>query len=423
VLARWVVLVAVALFAVGVPLLPSNSDKVDVTVLSGLLLTVGYYGRLRAGERLGRTALDVPAATFLVVAGLATGLSPSPFVSFFPSLARGDGFLVYIVYVVMALAAARLGSREIRRLLTALVAGGAVISAIAIGQYYGHDVSPWLGYRGLTFERSWGTLGNADFLGGYVALVLPLGLALAAQEVRPTWWGWAGASVLLYAALIGSETRSAWAAVAVAAVLLVRFLPAVPRTYRRLALYGLVCAVVTVVMMHTRSHGELAARAASALDPADSSMRGRLYVWSHTLPLIWQRPVFGWGFSQLLGRLPGLGSPEYFRVFGRQLVLIDTPHNDTLYFAFHTGLAGLAAYLWIWLTAFRGLGDALRSAGSGIRLAVGLMSGFVAYLIWLQLAWSHIGPANVAWVLIGISVALGCLARESAAGSHPDPAK
>lgn len=419
-------MMALLLCAAGVPLLPTNEMKVTVTLLSGCVLSVGIYLCLRSGEMIHATPLDLPIVAFWAVAILSTVFGVNPRLSTFPSITRGEGLLDYFVYLPMALAAARLSRSESRELLAALLGVGSLIAAAGIAQYYGFDPTPWIGSHGLNYGvRSWSTLANPDFLGGYAALVLPIGAAMAAGAPAhpPTgafgrrWWGYAGAVILLYGALLGSETRSAWAAAALATVILLWRLPRTIQVYRRLALLALGCVAVTVVMIVTQPRVSLGGRAESAFNTADSSMQGKVWIWEHVLPMIRERPLLGWGFSAVLGHLPGVGTPSYFRVFGHSGVFIDVAHNDLLQVAVNMGLLGVAAYLWIWATVIRALNRASRGAENLVRPeAAGMLAGLAGYFVWLQFLWSHIGVANVFWVLAGIAVNMG---RAADAQAHP----
>ncbi len=405
-LPRRIIVLAVVLCAGGVPLLPTNELKVIGTMLAGLVLAPGAFLTWRGG-RAKRNALDAPALAFLLAASLATIFSVNPLVSFIPTPQRGEGLVDYFVYIPMALAAARLSLAEADEVLTVLLVAASVIGAIGVGQYYGVDVTPWFGNNGLRFGRSWSTLSNPEFLGGYTSLILPVGCAFALLAPDRRWLGYAAASTLVYAAMLGSQTRSAWGGTALALLILVALVPRSAETYRRLAVLGCALAAVTAVMVLTRPQVSFEGRAVSALNPGDSSMQGRLFIWAHTLPLIRERPLLGWGFTAMLGRLPGGGTPEYYRVFGHEPLLIDTAHNDILQVTFTTGLAGLAAYLWVWTTVLLGLRAARRRMGAAAA-PTGLVCGLIAYLVWLQLAWSHIGNANLFWVLAGLAVSLGC---------------
>lgn len=417
---RRIIFLALVVFAAGAPLLPSNDLKVALTLSAALVLAPGYYICLRAGAPIVRSPLDAPAAAFLVAASLATLVSVDPFVSFFPSSLRGDGLLVYVAYIIMALAAARLTRTEVHALVTTILASGGLIGGIAVAQYYGVDVTRWMENEHLSFGRSWGTLGNPIFLGGYASLLLPVGVVLASCAVGRKWWGYATASTALYGALVASQTRAAWVASIGAAILLVRVLPASPQAYRRLLLLGIAFVTVTVVMVLARPQASLVQRAVSTFNMGDLSVQAHLFVWKHTLPLLRQRPVLGWGFSTLLGRLPGIGSPEYLRVFGYRLVAIDTPHNEILHIAYSTGVVGLGAYLWVWATVLRGLETSLQTTPAGAELSAALLASLAALFVWLQLAWSHVGPANAFWALAGGAVALTRSERGQERGSVPE---
>lgn len=431
-LGRALSLGGVVVVAAVAPLLPTTSLKVDATVLAALVLCFAIYIRMRVRSRLGRSSLDLPALAFLLVGVLATVLSANPFKSFFPSTSRGEGLVMYAAYVIIALAAARLDRRQIGVVVTAVLISGSIIGAIALGQYYGVDVPFRAGFRPVTSaqyyglnvrispglrvpnlfgRRSYGTLGNPIFLGGAMSLLLPVGVALAVQVRGRRWWAYAAASTLCYGGLVASQTRAAWVASAGAAVLLVSLVPKSAAVYRRLAVLGIAFATLTAVMIVTGPQALLEERAVSILDPGDSSLTARIFMWKHTIPLIMQRPILGWGFSHFLGAFP-VGTPEYFRQFGFTINGIDSPHNDLLHVAFSTGLIGLAAYLAVWAVIAASLRRTLRGRGPAALLSAGLIASLAAYFMWLQLAWNHIGPAQMFWTFAGIAVALGSSGRD-----------
>jgi O-antigen ligase len=256
-------------------------------------------------------------------------------------------------------------------------------------------------------ERPFITIGMATFL-----LLLPLAVAQAVTAKGRASWAYAAASIVLYAALVSSQTRSAWIASALAGVVLLGLLPKSRVLWRRGAALAVAFVIVTVVLVISHPGAALPARGASALDTRDYSMRQKLYVWKHTLPLIAERPVAGWGFSTLVGQFKDMGSPEYLRVFGRdQIVLIDTPHNELLHVAYSTGLLGLAAVLWLWIAAGRALLAGLQEPLASPAIGAALAAALCGYFIWMQFAWSMIGPANVFWVVVGLAATVSGPAR------------
>jgi O-antigen ligase len=416
--ARRMTLLALVVFGAGAPLLPTPGLKVAATLAAALLLLAAWYARVLAGEALGRTALDAPAVTFLLVASLATLGSGAPAAGVLGSSLRQDALLVYMAYVTMALAAARLGRRDAVALIVSLVAGGSVMGVIAVAQFYGLDLTRWAARMGtLPALPSAGTLGNRIFLGGYLSLLLPVCAGLAADEGQRRWWLYAAAAAVAYAALVASQTRAAWAGSAIAGVLLVRLLRASPAATRRLAALGAAFATVTVVMMLTQPHAALEQRALSTLNPGDPSLQQRVSVWRQTLSLIRRAPVLGWGFSTPLDRLPGASSAAALRAAGGRAVVVDTTHNELLHIAYVSGVAGLAAYLWVWATLVMRLRAALQAPAAGPSLTGAILASLLGYFVWLQTAWTHLGPAHVFWVLAGVAVAL---ARPD---EHPGPSR
>jgi len=429
---RLLLFVPVLCAAVVVPLLPPLAWKVQVAMAAAVLQAGGLYILARTGA-LRRSPLDVPALAFLAAAIAATAVSVDRLVSFYPSPLRGDGLLVSVGYVLAGLGAARLSERERGLLLWAMLAGGGLIGIVALGQYYGADAVPWAGFsivqpqgpvEGTTpfvFEptilgtRSIATLGQPLALGGLAVLLLPAAVALTVQASRPS----AGllsatAAVALYGALVVSQTRAAWIGAAIAGALLVPLLPRSPGVWRRLTALAAVLAAMTVLLAATRPQAALPGRVVSIVKDvqrSDQSLGQRLYMWTHVVPLIRQRPVLGWGFSTMLSRFPDYGSAEYRRRFGTERVeLIDNPHNELLNIAFSMGLAGLAAYLWVWVVSVSGAVRSLRRGVGAPRLAGALLAGLAAYFVWMQSAWSHVGVATVLWVVLGL-----------AASSEPTP--
>ena len=431
--ARALVLGAILLSAGVAPLLPPPGWKVDALLLAGLLLILAVYLGLRAGQRLGRSSLDLPVGAFLLAGVLATIWSVNPFTSFFPSTSRGEGLLTSAIYLALALAAARLTRREVDIVVTAILIGGALVGVIAMGQYFGVDLVARAGYGPATYEqyyglvapaspgaapplygvRSYGTLGNPVFLGGYMVLLLPLAIGAAASGRR--WWGSAAAATLVFAALIAAQTRAAWIAAAAAVAVLLLLLPKSRVIYRRLAVLGVVFIAAAVIMTLANpqpgARASLRSRVASTFDAQDASLQLRFYLWRETVPLILRRPVLGWGFSALLGRFP-VGTPEYVRWFGYHITAFDSPHNELLQIAFSAGLMGLAAYLWIWTAVGVLLRRMLPTPGVRLYPAAALTASLAAYFLWLQLAWNHVGPANVFWVAVGLVAALPRIVNE-----------
>ncbi len=399
-------LLALVIFGTWTPLVPAIELKAAATLSATLLLGASWYARVRAGEALGRTPLDAPAVTFLAVASLATLVSGAPAAGVLSASWHGDGLLMYLAYVVMGLAAARLGRRDASRLVDALLGGGIIMGAVAVAQFYGLDIIGWSARMGTLPVMPAGTLGNRMFLGGYLSLLLPLCAGLAVDEAEPRWWMYAVASAVMGAALVASQTRAAWIGSVIAGVLLLRLLPVSPVAARRCAGFGAAAAAIAIIMMVTQPHAALMHRAMSMFNPGDLSLRQHVLAWNQTLSLIGHAPVLGWGFSPPLDRLPGVASAAAVPVLVGRPVITDITPNELLHVAFVSGVAGLAAYLWVWVTLVSRLQTSLRAAAARPHLRTAVLASLLAYFVWLQLVWSRLGPAHVFWVLAGVAIAV-----------------
>ncbi|MGH2403374.1 MAG: O-antigen ligase family protein, partial [bacterium] len=203
---------------------------------------------------------------------------------------------------------------------------------------------------------------------------------------------------------------------------LVALVPKSSRAFRRAVVLAAGLLAVTAMLTLTRPDASPLRRASATFAANDYSLRQKLYVWRHTLPLIAQRPVFGWGFSTMIGQFKDIGSREYLGVFGSgQIVLIDSPHNELLHVAYSIGLFGLAAYLWMWGAGAAALvrqsraGRPSQAEALSSALRAGLAASLVGYGVWMQFGWNVVGPANAFWVILG-------LAARQAGGASTDSA-
>lgn len=137
----------------------------------------------------------------------------------------------------------------------------------------------------------------------------------------------------------------------------------------------------------------------------DVSVRVRLFLWQQSLQLWQHNPVFGIGFR----KFPHFNIPEAI-VPGRSID-INHAHSNYLQILCTTGIAGLAAYLWLWirmlLTAWENFRHAQsETSGFGFEraLALGIFGGTIALLVSGAFEYNF-GTAHVRlmqWLLLGM---------------------
>ena len=143
---------------------------------------------------------------------LSTVLAVDPGLSLWGSYERGQGLLTLLSYLLLfLLVSARLRTRlQIERLVVVIVATGVPLVCLAAAQALGWQPVPLV-----SDARSpvYATLGRSNFLGAYLALVLPLTLSWAWAAQR-RWLRAAGAILALAElAVIGlTLARGAWLA-------------------------------------------------------------------------------------------------------------------------------------------------------------------------------------------------------------------
>jgi hypothetical protein len=171
-------------------------------------LLVGRSMRLRSR----RTVLALPAVGLIVAISLATIFARAPALSLWGSHGRSEGALTLVCLPILALlVSARLpGVDGARRIFVAASATVLPLTAYASLQLWGPDP---LGI--VTDARSpiFATLGRSNFLGSYLAMLIPLSLTLVALAKRPALKVAAVAlGALELILLIATQARAGWLA-------------------------------------------------------------------------------------------------------------------------------------------------------------------------------------------------------------------
>lgn len=177
-------------------------------------------------RRLRRDPVALAVGLLLASAGLSTLTSLSPRTSFFGAHASYAGFLTFLAYAGLFAATrwACPSAEDGRRLLSAAVLAGGLVSAFALVQWAGFDPYPWAGVSQVgSYRRPAATLGHANLLAGYLVLALPVSVAFAAAAARKRQWYCLGAfglvALMSFLAVVVSLSRGAWLALAVMALM------------------------------------------------------------------------------------------------------------------------------------------------------------------------------------------------------------
>lgn len=334
---------------------------------------------------------------------------------------RADGVLMHLLYAVVLLAGltwARTQANVLNTFGKAALIGGALLASTNILQQLGVMGVPGEGaISGVSATLFGGTLGNRGYLGGALALLLPV--AVAAVR-RSSHWSWAWSAVVLISwAWAGSFTRGAWLAGGLGLVWLA------VRLRRRVVVRAWLAVALGITLCLGTAELRGAGRSFSAAtqDLTDSSGRGVL--WHSALLGIQERPLLGWGTPALWQAMNARPERDLLIEFGtrdvtqiqrlntqdqqapsffvthndgrreKAVLSINKVHNEYLDYALTYGIPALLLFtaLMIW------------AVWSGRSWAPGVSAGLVAYAAYLMTWPEIIRFAPIAWFMAGLALA------------------
>ncbi len=169
--------------------------------------------------RLPLREMGLPLAAFLLLATAACLHGPAPIKGLVGDYQRYRGLLALFSYGTLALLAPALADNAAarRRLLLAIAGASLPVSLYALAQRFGLDPLPWdlsAGREALAY-RAFATFGSPSFLGAYLALALPIGVAVWPGSSRFTSSLLAAVLGVGLPALLFTYSRGAWIGAAV----------------------------------------------------------------------------------------------------------------------------------------------------------------------------------------------------------------
>jgi len=320
-----------------------------------------------------RTPLDLPWLAFVASALLSTFLAENQNVAVFGIYSRYDGLVTILTYAALFWLSVQAldGPDNARSLLRVLLASAYVVAWIAILQSVTDSLQ--LG----VFAAAFGTLGQKNVLGAFLAMISPLAYY---EVVAARAWG---TRILAYnvlavcvLALYLSFSRSAWLAVGAAAVVAAIWIRGPGLRFGIAGVAALTLLICTIAVL----------TAGQPQRPDLYEVGGRPTFWQDSVQLIASRPLVGYGPDTF-----GMVFPRFQeRDFGQQL---DKAHAETLQIAATQGLLGLAAYLLLLFAFVRAFWRGRRTSG-----AFAVMAGWIAYTATLQVNFSAPAAAFPFWI-------------------------
>jgi len=349
-----------------------------------------------------RSPLDIPLVLFTASAALSSIFAENANVAVFGTYTRFDGLLTLATYPAIFWISAQslTDSADARGLVRTVLASGYAVSLVAILQ----SVRDSLQQAGIA--PAYGTLGNPNVLGAFLALVVTIGFAellVARSAAARLLLG--NVLVVAVVGLLLSLSRSSWlgALAGVAVALALRRRLVALRPVAAVAGAAVLVLVVGYVLFGSGHVGRiLGERALSIVDPREIG-HARLGIWGDSLRLVASRPIVGYGPDNVGLVFPRFQTGDwgltYSLAAGTLRQPIDKAHAELLQVAATQGLIGVATYLLIQVAFLRAFWSARR-----LDQAVIAGAGWIAYTVVVQLNFSALAAALPFWMFASAAI-------------------
>lgn len=319
---------------------------------------------------------------------------------------RLEGFTTMIMYAMMFFEAkASMPFNE--NIFKSMLITATVIASYGICQYFGLDIfrlEPGR-YKYLVYS----TIGNQNFFGSYLVLMIPFAVHF---------WFYRKKAIALFAysviffCLMATMSRGPWLG-AIMGLIIYFFLRSVylnEKLFSKQFFIFIVVTVGVVLLFAIASPASPFYRFYMIItdftkvivnDPnVNKTGSNRWFIWTKVVDLIKERPIFGFGISNLELMFKSRFSAGINKIYG-YYITIDKAHNEYLDIAVSSGIPSLIAYLiFIYSTTLNRLKKS--SFASGLNLPI--FCAISGYLVQAFFNISIVSVVYVFWIFLGLMV-------------------
>lgn len=355
----------------------------------------------RKGNSISSYSEDKIIMCYLLIVILSTIFSLDLVRSIWGIPRREEGLFAIIVYIFLFIIVNKKYKFSNNHVIFFLISAS-IVALYGIAQYLGYDPIP-RNYINMYWKgRAFSTMGNPNFLGSYLTLVLPIGVFSYVYSKKV---GYLVASGIIYFCLLCTMTRSAWLGSLVSFFILIYYTYKRKYSYKHIAIIILSFALITL-LFDFYSHGAVFGRFFSIYKDIgkvitqssgyENAGANRIFIWKRVIELIKKRPLFGYGLETL-----DIVFTEAYRdeiiAFCKRLIIFDKAHNEYLHIAVSTGIPSLIVYLTF-------VGSILYKAFKNVKnnpLIIPLLCSIIGYLVQAFFNISVVSVAYIYWMFLG----------------------
>lgn len=319
---------------------------------------------------------------------------------------RCEGIITLTMYMMFFIIA-RSFSKLDDKFFVIVLCTAALVAIYGILQSVGIDPIPRNERTKDWVSSAFSTMGNPNFLGSYLVLVIPISMYL--YVLKKNYFGLVSYSVLFYC-LLCTNTRGAW----LGAIVSILSFVGLHKIYymftkKELKRYFLLFFITMFIVLffNYNTGGALAKRFFSISNDAveflsdgeraDYTGSYRGFIWKRVIELIKKRPLFGYGIENLGEAFVKYYSKDMIEFWG-EVRYPDKAHNEYLHIAVTSGIPSLIAYLTFVTLIIK---KSMKKINNNI-IVILLFSSVIGYLTTAFFNISVVSVAYVYWIFLGL---------------------
>ena len=319
---------------------------------------------------------------------------------------RWEGLVTITLYMFLFITA-RLYLVPDEGLFKIILVTAIIVSIYGILQTMNFDPFPRDVLRENWSKRAFSTMGNPNFLGSYIVLIIPTSIYFYIIKKNIT--GLTAYAILFYC-LLSTGTRGAWlgtiaSIMAFAAIHYMYFRYSKGEFTRYIIL--LVITILLLALYNFNTEGAFIDRFLSIKrdadefltkgDRADYSGANRGFIWKRVAELIKKRPLTGYGIENLGEAFKKYYTKDMIELWN-EVRYLDKAHNEYLHIAVTSGIPSLLVYLtFISQIILKGL-FRLKNC----KTALLILSSVIGYMTAAFFNISVVSVAYVYWIFLGL---------------------
>lgn len=319
---------------------------------------------------------------------------------------RWEGLVTITLYMFLFITA-RLYLVPDEGLFKIILVTAIIVSIYGILQTMNFDPFPRDVLRENWSKRAFSTMGNPNFLGSYIVLIIPTSIYFYIIKKNIT--GLTAYAILFYC-LLSTGTRGAWlgtitSIMAFAAIHYMYFRYSKGEFTRYIIL--LVITILLLALYNFNTEGAFIDRFLSIArdanefltkgDRADYSGANRGFIWKRVAELIKKRPLAGYGIENLGEAFKKYYTQDMIELWN-EVRYLDKAHNEYLHIAVTSGIPSLLVYLtFISQIILKGL-FRLKNC----KTALLILSSVIGYMTAAFFNISVVSVAYVYWIFLGL---------------------